>query len=67
MEKFKITNISTEKSVLKSIRLKYSNIERLEKLSTKYNLSINRLINECIDYALNNLEEEDIKKINARF
>ena len=58
MEKFKITNINNEKSVLKSIRLKYSSIEKLEKFANKYNLSINRLINECIEYALNNIEEE---------
>ena len=61
MEKFKIVNISTEKSVLKSIRLKYSSMERLEKLATKYNISINKLINECIEYALNNIEEDNKK------
>ncbi len=63
MEKFKIANINTEKSVLKSIRLKYNTVEKLENLSVKYNISINRLINECIEYALNNIDEKDIKKI----
>ena len=57
MNEFKLPNINDEKSVLKTIRLKYATLERIEKLSQKTNISINRIINECIEYALDNLEK----------
>ena len=57
MSEFKLPNINDEKSVLKTIRLKYVTLERIEKLSQKSNISINRIINECIEYALDNLEK----------
>jgi len=34
----------------------------IEELSKKSGLSVNRLINECIEFALENLPEEKIKK-----
>ena len=46
MKKFKIPNIENEKTVLKTIRIKYSLIEK---------------INECIEYALKNLNIRNIK------
>lgn len=55
MNKFKLPNIKEEKSVLKTIRLKRSTLQKIELLSKQENLSINRIINECIEYALNNL------------
>ncbi len=60
MEKFKIK--STEKSILKSIRLKYNSLEKLEKIAEKNNVSVNKLINECIEYALNNIEDDSNKQ-----
>lgn len=62
MKKFELPNIEDEKSILKTIRLKHSTIKRLENLSNETNLSINRIINECIEYALDNMEE-NIQKI----
>ena len=62
MKEFKLQNLNEEKSVLKTIRLKYSTLERIEQLSKKTNISINRLINECIEFALNNLSNDDLKK-----
>ena len=55
MNNFKLPNIKDEKSVLKTIRLKRSTLQKIELLSKQENLSINRIINECIEYALNNL------------
>lgn len=55
MNSFKIPNINDEKSVLKTIRLKYKTLERIEKLSQSNDISVNRLINECIEFALDNL------------
>ena len=66
MKKNNITNPSDDKMVLKSIKLKHSVIEKLENLSTKYNTSINDLINEYIDYTIDNMNNEnsdDSKKV----
>ena len=61
MEKFKLPNIEEEQSVLKTIRIKYSTLKKLEELSKESDLSINRIINECIEFALNNLESKPIQ------
>lgn len=62
MKEFKISNIDEEKSVLKTIRLKFKTLQKIESLSKKNNISVNRLINECIEFALENLPEEKLKK-----
>lgn len=61
MEKFNLPNVKDEKTVLKTIRLKYATLERVEKLSKQSNISVNRLLNECIEFALNNLNDKDFK------
>ena len=61
MEKFKLPNINEEKTLLKTIRIKQTNMEKLEELAKKTGLSINRLINECIEYALINLDDSNLK------
>ena len=58
MAKFKIPNID-EKTVLKTIRIKSSTLQKIEELAQKNNISINKLLNECIEFALNNLDTED--------
>ncbi len=57
MEIFNIPNIDDEKSVLKTIRIKLVTLNQLEKIAKDNNISVNRLINECIKYALNNLPQ----------
>ena len=58
MKKFKIEkhppNIS---SINRTIRLKPENFEKLMQLSEKNDVSFNKVINQCIEYALENLEE----------
>ncbi len=61
MKEFKLPNVEDEKSILKTIRIKFSTLKKVEKLSKKSNLSVNRIINECIEYALENLNEEEKK------
>ena len=56
---FKLPNTSEEKSVLKTIRLKKITLKKIDKLAKKRDLSVNRVINECLEYALNNLSEEE--------
>ena len=58
MEKFNIPNIDNEKSILKTVRIKLTTLNKIEELSKINNISINRLINECIEFALNNLPED---------
>lgn len=62
MEKFKLPDLDSEKTILKTIRLKNATLEKIEALSKKTNISMNRLINECIEFALNNLTDKDLKK-----
>ena len=62
MKEFKIPNIEEEKSILKTIRLKFKTLQRIERLSKNINISVNRLLNECIEFALDNLPEEKLKK-----
>ena len=59
MKTFKLPNIDDEKSILKTIRIKFSTLKKVEELSKKNNLSVNRIINECIEFALENLNEDD--------
>lgn len=62
MKSFKLPNAKDKKSILKTIRIKFSTLKKVEKLSKKSNLSVNRIINECIEYALENLNEEEKKQ-----
>lgn len=56
MKEFKLPNLEEEQSVLKTIRIKYATLKKIEEVAKESNLSINRVINECIEFALNNLE-----------
>ena len=60
MKEFKLPNIEDEQSVLKTIRIKLATLKKIEKLSEDSNLSVNRIINECIEFALDNLDEKSI-------
>lgn len=58
MKKFKIEkNIVKMSSINRTIRLKPENFEKLMELSEKNEISFNKVINQCIEYALENLEE----------
>lgn len=45
----------------KSFRLPIELVEDLNKLAYKYNLSLNQLVVQCLRYALENLEEDDMQ------
>ena len=60
MKDFKLHKVEDEQSVLKTIRIKYSVLKRIEELSKVSNISVNKIINECIDFALENLDESSI-------
>ncbi len=61
MKDFKLPKASEDKSVLKTIRLKNNTLKKIEKLSKQSNLSVNRIINECLEYALDNLVDDNKK------
>ena len=52
MKEFNLPNIDNEKSVLKTIRIKLITLKKIEELSKGSNISVNRLINECIELHL---------------
>lgn len=62
MENFELPNIEDEQTVLKTIRIKLATLKKVDEISKKSNLSVNRIINECIEFALNNLDVEKLKK-----
>lgn len=53
----------SEKVVI-SIRLENEKINKIDEIDNKINISRNELINQCLDYALNNLEFVDKEKSN---
>ena len=58
MKEFKLPNGEDEQTVLKTIRMKYATLKKIEEVAKESNLSINRVINECIEFALNNLDNK---------
>lgn len=64
MNKFqpKKKTLDNEKIVI-SIRLDSSRINEIDNIAGKIDISRNEFINQCIEYALNNIEfNEEIKK-----
>lgn len=53
--------LSNEKIVI-SIRLDESKLANIDDIASKVDISRNELINQCIEYALNNIEFNDVKK-----
>lgn len=45
-------------SVSKSFRLPEELVEKIDELAYKNNLSLNQLVIQCLDYAVNNLDTE---------
>ena len=59
MEKFKVnTNDGKISSINRTIRLKPEYFEKIMELSEKTGVSFNKIVNQCIEYALNNMEEK---------
>ncbi len=62
MSKFIIPNIEEENTITKTIRIRRNTAKKLEELAIENNITFNRLVNECIDYALQNMEEDTNKE-----
>ena len=63
MKKFVIPKIEEENTITKTIRIKRSTANELENLAIDNNITFNRLVNECIDFALQNMEEDTTEEI----
>lgn len=61
MASFKIdTNEQKISSISRTIRLKAETFDKINELNLKTGVSFNKIVNQCIEYALANMEE-DIK------
>lgn len=66
MHKFIIPNIEEENTITKTIRIRRNTANRLEQLAVDNNITFNRLVNEYIDYALQNMEEDTNKEAQTQ-
>ena len=58
MNKLKIEgNSKTNDTITRTIRISGSTFDKITELAEKNNLSFNRVINQIIEYGLNNLED----------
>lgn len=58
MEKFKPTKTSNEKIVI-SIRIDIETLNKVDNEANRIDISRNELINQCIDFALENLDNKE--------
>lgn len=66
MKKFIIPNIEEENTITKTIRIKRNVANKLESLAVQNNITFNRLVNECIDFALENIEEDTTEEVTIQ-
>ena len=66
MRKFIIPKIEEENTITKTIWMKRNTADKLEKLAVNNDITFNRLVNECIDYALQNMEEDSNKEVQIK-
>lgn len=58
MKIFKPKKVNSEKIVI-SIRVNIDTLEKIDKEASKYDISRNELITQCIEFALDNLEDKN--------
>jgi len=59
MDPFKIdTGENKISAINRTIRLKADTFEKITLLSEKTGVSFNKIVNQCIEYALENLQED---------
>ena len=66
MKKFIIPNIEEENTITKTIRIKRNVANKLESLAVQNNITFNRLVNECNDFALENMEEDTTEEVTIQ-
>lgn len=60
MKPFKIDTTEQKlSSISRTIRLKAETFDRINELNLKTGVSFNKIVNQCIEYALDSMEEEE--------
>ncbi len=52
-------------SVNKTFRIPVHIVEQLEQLAGKYTTSVNKIVIQCLEYALDNISDEDSEDTNT--
>lgn len=52
-------------SVNKTFRIPVHIVKELEQLAGKYNTSVNKIVVQCLEYALENISDDDTDASNA--
>lgn len=66
MDKFTIKGDSEKNSTInRTIRIKSDVYDMICILSEIYNVSFNKITNQCLEYALNNLDDNSLKKFHS--
>ena len=53
-------------SVNKTFRIPVNIVERLDRLAGEYNTSMNKIVVQCLQYALDNLNASDDKSADSK-
>lgn len=60
MEKFQIDQDAGKiRTINRTIRITMESFDKLNELSEKTGVSFNKIVNQCIDYALKNMNEPE--------
>lgn len=55
---------SKSEKIVISIRIEENKLQEIDNIASKIDMSRNELINQCLDYAINNIEFKEMKKNN---
>ena len=58
-------SVKNDETASKTFRMPINLLKKLEKLSDEKNISLSKLVIQCCEYALDNLENDDDKKIDT--
>ena len=61
---FELKKSQYNEYVNKTFRLPSIIVDKLEELSSEYNLSVNKIVIQCIEYALNNMKPQNNNQIS---
>ncbi|MBQ9745803.1 MAG: hypothetical protein IJW21_03175 [Clostridia bacterium] len=53
-------------SVNKTFRIPVHVVKQLEQLAGKYNTSVNKIVIQCLEYALDNISEDDAETCETK-
>lgn len=57
---------SKNEKIVISIRIEDNKLQEIDKIASKIDISRNELINQCLDFAIQNFDLNDFKKANKK-